>query len=155
MDRRWTHRLFDCGIFFKGLDGLAEVIGGTALLVLSSARIAWLASFMTRGELSEDPGDIIANFLLHEGTSVTPHGKLVSVVFLLSHGLVKLFLVRALFMRKRWAYPLTMILLGVLIAYQTVEIARTGSPLLIALTLLDCAIVALTWQEYRLRKSGD
>ena len=145
------HRLFDISIGLKGIDGLLEIIGGLILLVLSPAQMGWLASLLTQKELSEDPRDLFANFFLTTASNVSPHGKFVSVVFLLSHGLVKIFLVWELFRGRLWAYPLTIVILLFFIASQTLEIVHNHSLFLTSLTVLDAFIVVLAWQEYKMK----
>jgi hypothetical protein len=49
----------------KGLDGVLEVAGGILLLLLSPQAIQHLARVLTAHELSEDPHELIARYLLH------------------------------------------------------------------------------------------
>ena len=116
------------------------------------SQMGWLAYRITREELSEDPRDFLANVVLHSATTFTSHGKWVSVAFLLSHGLIKLFLVWSLYRQKLWAYPVTIVVLLLFIVVQTAEILRHHSLLLTGLTLLDVVIVVLAWHEYLHRK---
>ncbi len=145
--------LFDISLLLKGMDGLLEVAGGVVLLIVSPAQMGWLARLLTRKELAEDPRDLLANLFLKTATTLSPHAQLVSVVFLLGHGFIKIFLVWQLLRGRLWAYPLTIVILLLFIAYQTVEIVYGHSPLLVALTVLDGLIVVLTWHEYLAKKA--
>lgn len=151
LQKRLT-QLFDIGIALKGLNGLLEVVGGIVLLLVTPAQMGHMAAALTSDELSTDPDDLVANAVLHTATTMTPHGQFVSIVFLLSHGLIKLFLVWQLFRGRLWAYPLTIVTLSFFIVYQIMEIAHGHSLLLTALTLLDALIIILAWQEYRKKK---
>jgi uncharacterized membrane protein len=62
-------RVFEFGIIAKGLNGLAELVGGLLLLFVTAGSIYNLVALLTQGELSEDPHDVIAHYLLH-----TAHG---------------------------------------------------------------------------------
>lgn len=64
-------------------------------------------------------------------------------------GLVKVVLVVALLMNKLWAYPWLIVVLLLFIGYQVYRIVLDPTPGLIALTVFDAVIVALTWREYR------
>jgi uncharacterized membrane protein len=75
--------------------------------------------------------------------------KTAASLFLLSHGLVKLFLIIAVLRNKPWAYPAFMIALSLLIAYQSYRLMLLFSIGLCALTLLDAIVLLLTWHEYR------
>jgi uncharacterized membrane protein len=58
-------RAFQIGIIAKGLNGLAELVGGLLLLFATPGSIHHLVVVLTQGELSEDPNDVIARYLLH------------------------------------------------------------------------------------------
>ena len=75
----------------------------------------------------------------------------------LLHGAVKVVLVIALLLNKLWAYPFMIIVLLIFIGYQLYRIAIQPSAGLVALTIFDVAIVALTWREYRRQRriAGD
>ena len=59
-----AHAAFEIGIFFKGLDGVAEIIGAFLLFVVSPSAISHVLAMVTQHELSEDPHDFIASHLL-------------------------------------------------------------------------------------------
>lgn len=146
--RNWLDRAFAVGIIGKGLNGVAELIGGLLLLLLTPEQINHVAVSWTRGELSEDPNDIIATYLLHTANGLTGPAVLFGAVYLLLHGVVKVVLVVALLMNKLWAYPWMIAVLLLFIAYQLYRIVLDPTAGLIALTAFDVAIVALTWREY-------
>jgi uncharacterized membrane protein len=141
-------RAFAVGIIGKGLNGVAELIGGLLLLLLTPDQINHVAVSWTRGELSEDPNDIIATYLLHTANGLTGPAVVFGAVYLLLHGVVKVVLVVALLMNKLWAYPWMIAVLLLFITYQLYRIVLDPTAGLIALTAFDLAIVALTWREY-------
>jgi len=65
---------------------------------------------------------------------------------------VKLGLVTGLLMRKLWAYPTTMVVLGLFILYQLYRYTQTHGIALLLLTALDVVVVGLTFHEYRLMR---
>jgi uncharacterized membrane protein len=142
-------RLFEIGIILKGLNGLAELLGGLLLLFVTPADIHHLAATLTQGELSEDPNDVVARYLLHTANGLTGNAVIFGAVYLLVHGAVKVVLVVALLLNKLWAYPSMIIVLLIFIGYQLYRIALDPSVGLIALTVFDALIVVLTWREYR------
>ena len=141
-------RLFAIGIIAKGLNGLAELVGGLLLLFVAPDSIHHLVAALTRGELSEDPNDFVARYLLHTASGLTGSAVIFGAVYLLVHGAVKIVLVIALLLNKLWAYPCMIIVLLIFIGYQLYRIALHPSADLIALTLFDAVIVTLTWLEY-------
>lgn len=142
-------RVFEIGIIAKGLNGIAELIGGLLLLFVTPDRIRHLARVLTEGELSEDPHDFIATHLLHTANGLTGSAVIFGAAYLLLHGAVKVVLVIALLLNKLWAYPCMIIVLLIFIGYQLYRIALQPSAGLIGLTVFDAVIVALTWREYR------
>jgi uncharacterized membrane protein len=145
----WLDRAFEVGIILKGLNGLAELLGGLLLLFATPGSIHRLAVVLTQGELSEDPHDIVARYLLHGANGLTGSAVLFGAVYLLLHGAVKVALVIALLLNKLWAYPCMIVVLLIFIGYQLYRIALHPSAGLIALTVFDALIVTLTWREYR------
>jgi uncharacterized membrane protein len=144
----WLDRFFEIGIIAKGLNGIAELVGGLLLLFVTPARIQHLAAFLTQGELSEDPHDLIATHLLHTTNGLTGNAVLFGAIYLLAHGVVKVVLVVALLLNRLWAYPWMIGVLLLFIGYQVYRIALQPTAGLIALTVFDIAIVALTGREY-------
>jgi len=63
-------RTFFIGLILKGLDGVVELVGGIALLLITPAQISALVRALTRHELSEDPHDLIANWLIDYTSSL-------------------------------------------------------------------------------------
>lgn len=148
----WWGRLFWIGVVGKGLDGLAEVIGGLLLLFASPGTLNHLVVLLTREELSEDPTDFIATHLLHVAGGLTDQGIAFAAVYLLIHGAVKIVLVTALLRKQFWAYPWMIAMLLAFIAYQGYELVVAPTGGLWALTIFDAAVTVLTWHEYRRHK---
>jgi uncharacterized membrane protein len=155
MNERRVRQVFEFSVLFKGAHALIECIGGLALAFVNRGLITSLVNRLTQEELIEDPHDFIATHLksFAEGFSVSSQNFY--AFYLLSHGIVKVFLVIGLLRNKIWAYPASIIVLGLFIAYQIYRFIDTGSYGLIALTLFDVIVIALIWHEYRLlRRHG-
>ena len=149
-ERRALDDTFKVSVILKGLDGLLELFGGVLLLSVKPATINRLLVRLTQHELSQDRHDFIATRLLHAGHDLN-HTQVFGALYLLAHGVVKIVLVYGLLKNQRWAYPTSLIFLGLFIAYQLYRIAVVPSIGLILLTVFDAFIVWLVWREYRLR----
>jgi uncharacterized membrane protein len=147
--QNWLDRVFEVGIIGKGLNGAAELVGGLLLLFLSPDQIHRVVAALTQGELSEDPHDFVASHILHTANGLTGTAVLFGALYLLAHGIVKVVLVIALLLNKIWAYPWMIVVLLLFIGYQLYRIALNPTAGLIALTVFDLIIVALTWREYQ------
>lgn len=154
--RRRDHILdiiFLVGVFFKGLDGLVELIGGVLLLSLSPGSLTSAAHRLTARELLEDPHDIMANLLLTGAHQLSTQGTFVIALFLLIHGVVKVAIVVSLIMGATRIYPWAIGALGILAIVQIVDFVVKPSIGVTLLTLLDFVVIALTWREWRQHRS--
>lgn len=148
----WLDWVFVVGIVGKGLNGLAELLGGAALLFVTHVELSRLLQWLTRSELAEDPHDLIARYLLHSADGISDGTVIFAALYLLSHGIVKVVLVTAVLRDRLWAYPWMIGFLLAFIGYQLYRIAVQPTPGMIALTVFDALIVALTVREYRQRR---
>jgi uncharacterized membrane protein len=104
-------------------------------------------------DLSDDPQDFIAAYIRRAFEHFATGGKHFASWYLLSHGVVKLVLVVALFRNQLWAYPSMIVTLAAFVCYQTYRFALTHSLAMMLLTLFDIVIIVLTWLEYDEQKS--
>ncbi len=146
---RLGHVFFDISVITKGIDGVLEMVGGVLLLVVSPTQLYALARMLTQHELTRDPHDAVANYLLHSTQGLSPGAKTFGAVYLLWHGVVKVVLVTALLQRRRWAYPVAIAAFLLFLAYQLYRYSHTQAPELLVLSVFDVVVVVLTWLEYR------
>jgi len=147
-------KTFKIGLVLKGLDGVLEVVGGLVLLFLTPQAIEHVVRMLTAHELSEDPHDVVARYLLHTAGHLNHGTTLFGAIYLLSHGAAKIVLVALVLKDKLWAYPWLIGLLLAFIGYQLYQIIAVHFSLgLTALTVFDAALVWLTWREYRSKRA--
>ena len=144
------HKAFQIGVFLKGSHAALELVGGVGLAFVRAGTITNLIVSLVQEELKDDPHDIIANCLFTFAQQFSVKTKTFAAFYLLSHGVVKLILVAELLREKLWAYPASLVVLGVFIAYQAYRFTLTHSIGLIALSMFDLLVIILIWHEYRL-----
>lgn len=149
-DEKNIHRVFVVMLMLKGGNALLEIIGG--MLFLFAGTLSAIILFLTRAELVKDSTDFLANYAQHLLPYLSVHGQFFGAFYLLSHGMVKIFLVIAILRDKPWAYPATIFFLGLFILYQLYRFAYGHSTFLLLLTLFDVALIFLTWHEYKFMK---
>lgn len=142
------HETFEVGIVLKGINAVLEMIGAVLLLFIHPATINRLVATITQGELSEDPKDKIANFLVNTAHGISITGEFYGALFLLAHGIIKLFLIVAMFKRKLWAYPISLGIFGLFFLYQSYRYVLSDSVWMIVLNVLDIFVIILTYLEY-------
>lgn len=143
------HYAFWTVLLLKAIDAVLEIAGGAALVFISTETIHQVVHGLVRPELAKDPGDILANLILKHLGYISSASKLFAVLYLLIHGVVKLFVVGAIWLKHLWAYPLAGLVFVGFIVYQMVRFAHTYSLWMIALTVLDVILIALLPPEYR------
>jgi len=141
-------RTYLLSLAIKALDGFIEVASGLVLLFLSPDAITHLTERLTQDELTENPHNLLANFILHGGQHLAGATTFV-IAYLLIHGALKLIVVAALLRQKPWAYPFALIVLGLFLAYQLYLLIVVTSVGLVVLTLFDILVIWLIWQEYQ------
>lgn len=152
MQEKRIHQLFEVSVLLKGVHASIEFVGGLALALTNNQWIRDFVAQATQSELIEDRRDFIANHLASWAQGFSIQAQHFYSWYLLSHGAVKLALVAGLLMRKLWAYPTTIVVLGLFIVYQLYRYTQTHGVGLLFLTALDLIVVGLTWHEYLLMR---
>ena len=95
-----------------------EIIGGGFIFFINKAYITSFIISFTQEELSENPNDVIAHYVLnHNGDFLTSPQHFIAF-YLLSHGIIKILLITGLLRNKLWAYPASIIVFSLFIIYQ-------------------------------------
>lgn len=143
------HLVFDVSLWLKAVFALGEIISGVATYFVSKELLMQVVMWATRGEFAEDPHDRIATYLLHTAQTFSVGTREFAAVYLLAHGVVKLWLIVGLLREKLWYYPTAIVVFGSFIFYQLYRYTFTHSILLIFITILDLIVIGLTWHEWR------
>ena len=128
---------------------MLEAAGGVLLWLIGPTTILAAVTWLTQTEVSEDPSDLIARTLLHWAHGFSIEVEHFYAVYLLAHGLVKIALVAGLLSGARWAYPTSLLVMAMFVAYQSYRFSFTHSPGLLVLTVFDLFVIALIWREWR------
>jgi uncharacterized membrane protein len=112
-----------------------------------AAFLASLVEFVE--ELTEDPTDIVVRYMLQTAHDFSLSTQYFTSIYLLSHGVIKAFLIVGLLREKLWYYPVTIVVFVSFIVYQLYRFNHTHSIWLLLITLLDIIVIWLTWHEYR------
>lgn len=141
-------KIFEGGIIIKGISGLLELIGGFLLLFMNPDRLKRLLEFVTQRHIVNDPHNRFDAYLLHITQHFSSGSKAFGVAYLWIHAVIKLVAVIGILQNRLWAYPFSLIMLGLFIIYQLYSIIVDVSLGMILLTIFDVLIVWLIWHEY-------
>ena len=150
--RKIEHTFFHISVWIKGLAGVVETIGGFLVLFVTQKLLDSFILFLTAPEIAEDSSDWVANYLSSAVQRFSEDTKYFASIYLIVHGLIKIFLVAGLLRNKLWAYPLSLWFLGAFIIYQCYRFTHTHSIWLVLLTVFDLVVAFLIWREYQWRK---
>ena len=152
----WFHpstlldKVFEGGILLKGATGVVEFLSGTVLFFVSPDKIHHFVNFITQRELLQDPHDKIALALIHSTQNFGSGSKVFAIAYLWVHAVIKLIAVIGLLKNMLWAYPFSLITLGILLMYQLLSIVFISMSIgMILLSIFDVFILWLIWREYQ------
>jgi uncharacterized membrane protein len=146
------HLAFEIGIFLKGLNAAAELFGGLLLVFFSNLFLTSWILRMSAQQLLVDPDDRISKFAIHAVNQFSVSSQHFIAFYLLIHGAVKIILVINLLRNKLWAYPTSIFVFLLFIAYQLYRFSISGSYWLLALSFFDLVVIFLTWNEYKRKR---
>lgn len=147
LQEKYYHRAFVVSLMLKIIAAITQIMLGIVLLFTTG--VTDVIVFLAQHELLEDPTDFFATRINHL-LPLTTHTQFVAALYLLVHGLVKGFLIWGLLKNKLWAYPASIIFIGLIIFYQIMSLASAHPIILIALTLFDILVAFLIWHEYKI-----
>ena len=151
--RQAVHWMFDVAVAIKGLNGVLEIAGGY-FLVFKPGWIGPTVGTWAAALLVHHPANWFAQAVARWGYGLTVDTEHFASVYLVAHGVAKVFIAWGLFREKLWAFPTALVVFGLLILYQLYRFAHTHSPTLAFLIAVDVAVCYLIWREYGFRREG-
>lgn len=145
---RLAHETFEGAILLKGGFAVLEASAGLLLWLVGPTPILHLIARINAVRLG-DHTDWLVTTLLHAAQSFSVQAEQFFAIYLFAHGMVKLTLVLGLFRRKPWAYPTSIVVMSMFVAYQMWRFSMTQGLGLLALSIFDSVLVALIWREWR------
>lgn len=153
LDEKNVHVVFEISLMIKAVFALAEIATGIFAYFVTRQFLLDLVHAITQTEFTEDPRDFVANYLLHAAQGLSVSSQHFTAFYLLSHGVIKLWLIIGLWRKRLGYYPTAIAVFGLFIFYQVYRYGFTHSLLLLLITILDVVVIGLTWFEYQHLKS--
>ena len=149
MNEKTTHVIFQLTLLCKAVFAVAEILAGIGAYFVTQQFVFGLVARLSQAELFQHQHDLIANYLYTSAQHFSVSTRNFTAAYLLSHGVVKLWLIVGLLRERLWYYPLAIGVFGLFVVYQLYRFSLSHSPWLILITLVDLVVIALTWHEYR------
>ncbi len=147
-------KIFEGGIIIKGVSGVLEFLAGLFLFFVSPAAIHNFLVFVTEKELINDPHDKVVALLFSSTEHLFAVGNTFLIAYLWIHAAIKMVAVVGILKNYLWAYPFSLITLGLLMLYQVYSLSVHFSVPMFLLTVFDVAILWLIAHEYRKAKAA-
>jgi len=143
--------VYDVGILLKGIDGFIEFLTGVLLLIAPGLVHKLLTDVAGKAAVTHHQTfRLIGDYVARLDKELAASGLAFLIIFLLTHGVVKLVLVYCLLKKIVKVYPFALIILGLFLIYQVYAFIQTPSVGLALFSLLDAVIIGLVWREYKI-----
>ena len=149
-----VHTLFRFTLFCKWVFAIGETLAGVLFIFISHSFVTKFIFDFLQEQIREDSFEFIASHLLTLGASISVNSKLFIVLYLISHGVIKICLLYGLSKKKLIAYPLSALAFGLFLAYQLYHFHFTPSFWLLSLSVLDVGFILLILYEYKIMKTS-
>ena len=147
---KYIHRAFEISILFKGFLALLETLGGSALFFINKNYFLTLILNLTHEELADGSNHFVINYIILHLQNLSISTQYFTAFYLLSHGVIKLFLIIALLKNKHWAYPTAIIVFSFFTLYQFYLMLVSPSLSVFVISILDMFMIGLTYHEWKL-----
>ena len=144
--------MFDVAVAVKAFNGVLEIAGGS-FLVLKPGWIGSTADALAASLLIQHPANWFAQMIGRWSDGLTADTERFASIYLIAHGVAKLFIAWGLIREKLWAFPTALVVFGLLILYQVYRLAHTHSLTLALLITVDTIVCYLIWREYGFRRT--
>ena len=137
------------GLSLKAINALIEIIGGLVMLLINHDWLNTIIKVIAIPELREDSGDVIMNYLItiSQNTPITTMHSI--AIYMLLHGITKLVAIALLWKKKLWAYLPVVGVFALFIVYECYSFMRSYSPIMLAIIIIDLAIIVVVLLEYK------
>lgn len=148
MHQNLTDRFFVIGMWWRIIYGSLRILLGFAVLKIIGMPLIDVLTKVMSHELIEDPQDLFYSF----GNAILGHHPVhVSyflAVYFIFWGVIDTVLSYQLLKHKLWAFPLSIVLIGVFILYELIRFTYNHSLILLWVIFVDGVITYLIWREY-------
>ena len=144
---KYIYWIFEYSLVIKAINSVWQIALG--IFILMDKHLQATVYTLTQNEIIEDPHAFLAPKIQHAIGHLS-HGSLKFIgIYLLGQGLIKVFLVIGMFMKKIWTYQVSMYAFFIFVFYQIYRFNHTHAPLLIFFSLFDLATILLIQHEYK------
>ena len=152
-EKLW-HELFKVGVYIKGIIGAFELASGFLVIFISAERIGRILANLANRNLPLNLEDFFVYFSHQYVANPHPELKIFAGLYIISRGVINMFLVWGLIKERHEAYLFAIGVMGSFWLYQVYRLVLHPSLLLGFLTAFDVLLIILIWHEYKKLKAS-
>lgn len=149
MKPKLVSTILNTGLTLKFANGVAELLLAVIFYFSNSTNINKIIKNILAPELLEDPKDLLLNFILRFFVNLSLSTKTIIIIYLILHGLIKIFIVLSLWKKKLRAYPTSIFLISSLIMIEILSVIYYKSVYQLIFIIVDIMILTFLSIEYR------
>lgn len=146
----WFDTIYRISIGIKGFDGLVELVAG--LIMVFSPQTPHVLLMRAADFFADKDTNFftwLADVVFKFDADLTGQTTLFIIIFLLSHGIIKLVLVYCLLKRFYRVYPYAIVVLLLMLVAQLWPLVRDPTSVAMwFMTVLNALIIYVVWAEY-------
>lgn len=151
-EEKQIYQLFKWSILIKGAISVAEVIVGTLVMFTPVSIITNITDYVIKNFFGGKTEGFLVSEIISNAEALVNIGTVLIGVYLIGRGGIKLALIIGLLRNKIWAYPWSLVVIGVLVLFQVFELVKTLHLGIIFVTVFDLIVMYLIWREWNIVK---
>jgi uncharacterized membrane protein len=140
--------IFEAVLWWRIVYGTLKTILGITLLGFVGTSFYKIFTTLMAHEIIEDPSDILIRTILPYIQSNPAEITYFVALYLIFWGLTEIFLSANLLKERLWAFPTTMIIVGLFVLYEIYRVSYTHSLILFGIIIIDIFILGIIYLEY-------
>lgn len=144
-----VYELFKWSLLLKWVISVGEVLAGIVLLFIPAAYVISFVQMLGMW-LSGYADNALTLHIVQELAAFGAGSALFVALYLFSRGLIKCVLIGALLRNILWAYPASLVVLGLFLLYQAYQVIANESFFVIAISIFDLIVMYLIWREWNI-----
>lgn len=142
------HKIFRASLYIKIFYAILELFVGITLFFISPQDITKFFLWILNAEILEDPKDLLLNHFFSLINNVSSSTKIFIAFYLIINGVLKFGLLYSLYKEKTWAYPISGLVISLLILFELKLIIKHFSWFILSLLIVDIILIILLRFEY-------
>lgn len=154
MRKPTTEQLFKIGMWWRIIYGVLRILFGLVIMKLVGQPVITIVAKLMQHELIEDPHDMLYGLVTHTLANHPLYVSYFIATYFIFWGIVDIITSYSLLQHRRWAFPVSLVLISGFLFYEILRFSHTHSLILLGVICLDSIILLLIHTEYKKLRTG-